>query len=276
MRRHRFGPPTLIASDVDGTLIDDDDTVRPITLRALANARAAGTPFVLATGRPPRWISQVAAQLDGVAEYAVCANGAIILDIVADRVLYSSTLAPDVLSVLAERAKELIPGCGLAAERVGEGAHDAVSPFISSADYEHAWLNPDHIEVGDHEVVAEPAVKLLIRKPGMTSTEMAARLRGELGHLVEVTFSTDNGLVELATPGVTKATGLQTLAQIASLSTASVIAFGDMPNDIEMLRWAGRGVAMANAHPAAKAAADEIATHNNNDGVGRVLARWFG
>ncbi len=276
MRRTPFGPPTLIVSDVDGTLIDDDNTVRPLTREAIGRAAKAGTAFVLATGRPPRWIAEIADQLDTLG-YAVCANGAIVYDVARDKVLHTATLDPPALIRLAEIASDLIPGCGLAAERVGATAHDAATPpFVASAGYEHAWLNPDHIEVGDDEVVARPAVKLLVRKPGMRSDEMARRLSEVVGDLAAVTFSTDNGLIELALPGINKASGLKKLADIASLPTDAVIAFGDMPNDVEMLRWADRGVAMANAHPAAKAAADEIATSNHDDGVGRVLMRWYG
>ncbi len=276
MRRTRFGPPTLIVSDVDGTLIDDDNIVRPLTREAIRRADKSGASFVLATGRPPRWIAEIADQLEQIT-YAVCANGAIVYDVSQDKVLHAATLAPAALVQLAALAKELIPGCGLAAERVGESAHDAATPpFVASTGYEHAWLNPDHIEVGDDEVVSKPAVKLLVRKPGMPSGEMARRLSEAMGDVAAVTFSTDNGLIELALPGINKASGLEKLADIASLPTDAVIAFGDMPNDVEMLRWATRGVAMANAHPAAKTAADEIATGNNNDGVGRILMRWYG
>ncbi|MGJ0118477.1 HAD family hydrolase [Williamsia sp. MIQD14] len=275
MRRTRFGPPSLIVSDVDGTLVDSSENVRPLTRRALRRAAEEGTSFVLATGRPPRWIAPIAEQLDHVT-YAVCANGAIVYDVTSDVVLQSATLAPEVLAEIAEIARREIPGCGLAAERVGESAHDsATAPFVAAAGYVHAWLNPDHVEVGDDDIVSAPAVKMLIRKPGASSDAMAAAMTAAVGDRAAVTFSTDNGLIELAVPGVDKSTGLRRLAEIASLPVDSVIAFGDMPNDVEMLRWATRGVAMANAHPAARAAADEITTSNDNEGVGRVLHRWF-
>ena len=275
MRRHRFGPPSLIVSDVDGTLIDDDGTVRSLTRRTLATAAERGVPFVLATGRPPRWIDEIARQLPH-ATYAVCANGAIVYDIVHDSILHASTLSTAALTELAEAARRELPGCGLAAERVGDPGEDAATPtFVADPGYEHAWLNPDHIEVGDDEVIAAPAVKLLIRASSMRSGDMAARMRAAVDGRAAITFSTDNGLIEIAQPGIDKASGLRILADIASLSTDAVVAFGDMPNDIEMLRWAGHGVAMANAHPDARRAADEVTTGNENEGVGRVLARWF-
>lgn len=274
-----FGPPTLIASDVDGTLIDDENRVSPRTLAVLAAARAAGTEFVLATGRPPRWIAQITDQFagtDAYVRYAVCANGAIIYDAEHDRVLWSANLEPDALVKLGEIAYQQIPGCGIAAERAGRSAHDAATaPFVASAGYEHAWLNPDHVEVGDDEVFGDPAVKLLVRKPGMASDEMARRLEPMVGDLAQVTFSTDNGLIELSVPGTHKASGLARLAELAELPVDAVIAFGDMPNDAEMLTWAGHGVAMGHGHPTALDAADEVTVGNNDDGVAKVLERWF-
>ena len=274
-----FGPPTLIASDVDGTLIDDENRVSPRTLAVLAAARAAGTEFVLATGRPPRWIAEITDQFagtDAYVRYAVCANGAIIYDAEHDRVLWSATLEPDALVKLGEIAYQQIPGCGIAAERAGRSAHDAATaPFVASAGYEHAWLNPDHVEVGDDEVFGDPAVKLLVRKPGMASDEMARRLEPMVGDLAQVTFSTDNGLIELSVPGTHKASGLARLAELAGLPVDAVIAFGDMPNDAEMLTWAGHGVAMGHGHPTALDAADEVTVGNNDDGVAKVLERWF-
>lgn len=274
-----FGPPTLIASDVDGTLIDDENRVSPRTLSVLAAARAAGTEFVLATGRPPRWIAEITDQFagtDAYVRYAVCANGAIIYDAEHDRVLWSATLEPDALVKLGEIAYQQIPGCGIAAERAGRSAHDAATaPFVASAGYEHAWLNPDHVEVGDDEVFGDPAVKLLVRKPGMASDEMARRLEPMVGDLAQVTFSTDNGLIELSVPGTHKASGLARLAELTGLPVDAVIAFGDMPNDAEMLTWAGHGVAMGHGHPTALDAADEVTVGNNDDGVAKVLERWF-
>ncbi|GAC70969.1 HAD family hydrolase [Gordonia soli] len=272
--------PTLIASDVDGTLIDDRNTVSSRTLAVLGAARDAGTDFVLATGRPPRWIAEISDQFAGSraqVDYAVCANGAIVYDVRNDRVLSAATLAPDVLVKLGEIASAAIPGCGLAAERVGESATDAATaPFVASSGYEHAWLNPDHVEVGDDEVFARPAVKLLVRRPDWASDEMARRLAPRVGDIAQITFSTDNGLIELSVPDTHKASGLQTLIEFAGLDAATTIAFGDMPNDVEMLTWADHGVAMGHGHPAARAAADEITLDNNADGVAAVLEHWFG
>jgi len=268
-------PPSLIASDVDGTLLDADETVTSRTRDAVGAATAGGATFVLATGRPPRWISPVVDAL-GFAPMAVCANGAVIYDPENDRVISARTLPVDALAELAELATRVIPGAGLAVERIGERAHDTATPqFISSPGYEHAWLNPDNTEVSIDDLLSAPAIKLLIRKSGARSSDMAAELAKHVGIEGDITYSTNNGLVEIIPLGISKASGVEELARPLGITSDEVVAFGDMPNDIPMLLWAGHGVAMGNAHPEVLSAADEVTAPNSDDGVGRVLERWW-
>ena len=267
--------PDLIASDVDGTLLDDEETITPRTRRAVLAAVDSGTRFVLATGRPPRWVQPVVDAL-GFAPMAVCANGAVIYDPGTDRILSARTLSADHLGELAEIATRVIPGAGLAVERVGRSAHDAATPqFVSSPGYEHAWLNPDNTEVSVEDLLGAPAVKLLIRMAGARSSDMAAELAKHVGLQGDITYSTNNGLIEIVPLGISKATGVAEVARPYDISAENVVAFGDMPNDIPMLRWAGLGVAMGNAHPEAIEAADEVTSPNSDDGLARVLERWW-
>ncbi len=267
--------PALIATDVDGTLLRDDDTISERTRASVHAAVASGTEFVLATGRPPRWVRPIVDAL-GLAPMAVCANGAVLYDSSNDRILSARTLSTDLLRTLAEIATQVIPDVGLAVERVGRSAHDAATPqFVSSPGYEHAWLNPDNTEVSLEDLLSAPAVKLLIRRAGARSADMAAELAKHIGVEGDLTYSTDNGLVEVMPKGVSKATGVEEVAGPLGIVGADIIAFGDMPNDVPMLRWAGHGVAMGNAHPAAAAAADEVTASNSDDGLARVLERWW-
>ena len=267
--------PALIATDVDGTLLDPGERVTARTKEAVAAAVAGGAHFVLATGRPPRWIPPVVEGL-GFAPMAVCANGAVIYDAAADRIVSARTLPVDVLTELAEIALRVVPGAGLAAERIGRSAHDTATPqFVSAPGYEHAWLNPDNTEVAYEDLLSAPAVKLLVRRPGMPSAALAAALNRHVGMLGDITYSTNDGLVEISAIGVTKATGVQDVARPLDVAAEDVVAFGDMPNDIPMLRWAGHGVAMGNAHPEAIAAANEVTAPNDDDGLARVLERWW-
>ncbi|WP_132992762.1 HAD family hydrolase [Gordonia zhaorongruii] len=274
-----FGPPSMIASDVDGTLIGDDNLLSERTRDVLARARVAGVELIPSTGRPPRWVPEITDQLAGTTaavRYAVCANGAIIYDVRADRVLHAVELAPETLEVIRGICNDVLPGCGLAAERAGTSATDAATPsFVATAGYEHAWLNPDHVQVSDAHLTELPAVKLLARVPGMSSQAMADRVAPLIGDLAEITFSIGTGLIELSVPGVHKASGLQWLLAHTDVDGSASVAFGDMPNDAEMLRWASHGVAMANGDPVAQRAADEVTAANTDDGVACVLERWF-
>jgi len=246
--------PALIATDVDGTLLDDDERITPRTRNVIQAAVASGAQFVLATGRPPRWIPPVVEAL-GFAPMAVCANGAVIYDSEHDRIVSARTLPVDVLGELAEIATRVIPGAGLAVERVGRTAHDSATPqFVSSPG---------------------PAVKLLIRKAGARSSDMAEVLAKHIGVEGDITYSTNNGLIEINPIGTSKATGVEEIARPLEITAEDVVAFGDMPNDVPMLRWAGHGVAMGNAHPEAMAAANEVTAPNTDDGLARVLERWW-
>lgn len=267
--------PALIASDVDGTLLDPQERITARTRDAVLAAVAGGAQFVLATGRPPRWIPPVAEAL-GFGPMAVCANGAVIYDAATDRVISARTLSVDALAELAEITTRVVPGAGLAVERIGRSAHDTATPqFVSAPGYEHAWLNPDNTEVSHQDLLSAPAVKLLVRKPGMPSSELAAVLTRHVGILGDITYSTNDGLIEISAIGISKAAGLHEVARPLGISAEDVVAFGDMPNDIPMLLWAGHGVAMGNAHPETVAAANEVTAPNGDDGVARVLERWW-
>ncbi|WP_083959362.1 HAD family hydrolase [Streptoalloteichus hindustanus] len=271
--------PALVASDVDGTLLDPMERVTGRTAAAVRRVVAAGTPFVLVTGRPPRWVAPVVDAL-GVAGLAVCANGAVLYDAAERRVLHAEVLDPVLLHDAASALDRALPGCAVAVERVSHGhgeflAENRYRHFLAEPDYEHAWPDADSTEAQRAEVLGHPAIKLLVRHREMSSAAMAATAGEVLGGAVDITYSTGAGLLELSAPGVTKATGLAAVAERLDVDRAGVVAFGDMPNDLPMLRWVGHGVAMANAHPEVLAVADEVAAPNSEDGVAQVLERWF-
>jgi len=129
--------------------------------------------------------------------------------------------------------------------------------------------------VSIEDLLSAPAVKLLIRKAGARSSDMAEALAKHVGLEGDLTYSTNNGLIEVVPLGISKATGVEELARPLGITAEGVVAFGDMPNDVPMLSWAGLGVAMGNAHPDAIAAANEVTAPNTEDGLARVLERWW-
>lgn len=267
--------PQLIASDVDGTLLTPMERISPRTLDVVSRVHDAEIPFVLVSGRPPRWIPPVA-EAANIRGYAVCANGAVLYDIGTDQVLTVRGLDPVLLHDVADALRSALPGAHLAAERVGSGAHDSAVPqFVSESAFRNPWGDGESQYVTRAEVLGRKAIKLLVSDRRMTSDEMASAAREVLSDAVDITYSTNSGLIEISALSVTKATGLVEVAERTGVAPSKVIAFGDMPNDLEMLRWAGHGVAMANAHPEVLRSADEVTAPNSEDGVAQVLERWF-
>ena len=91
------------------------------------------------------------------------------------------------------------------------------------------------------DLLSAPAIKLLIRKAGARSADMAAELAKHVGIEGDITYSTNNGLVEIVPLGISKATGVEEIARPLGITSDEVVAFGDMPNDVPMLLWAGHG-----------------------------------
>jgi hydroxymethylpyrimidine pyrophosphatase-like HAD family hydrolase len=267
--------PRLIASDVDGTLLDPTERISSRTRAAVHRVLAAGVPFVLVTGRPPRWIPPVIEEL-GHAGLAICANGAVLYDAATDQVCHAMTLDPTLLQTAADAVATALPGAKLAVELPGSRAVvNGADQFLAEPDYTHPWPAADSETAPRDVLLGRPAIKLLVRLPEVSSAVMAVAVREILGARLDVTFSTGHGLIELSAPGVTKGTALARLAGELGVPPADVVAFGDMPNDLPMLQWAGCGVAMANAHPDVLGTADEVTAPNSEDGLALVLERWF-
>lgn len=268
--------PDLFASDLDGTLIDEEERVGARTATAIRGVLAAGAQFIFATGRPPRAVDGIAANL-GHTPVVVCANGAIIYDTESRTVLGASLLEPDALAEIVARVERVLPAAGFAVERVIMDDRDAATKsFLSLPGYEHAWLHPENVESTLAEVVSEPAVKLLARIPGMTSAAMLTAAEPAVLGLADITYSTNDGLIEFAVPGTSKSSGIKRVLPLLGLGPdADVVAFGDMPNDVDMLAWARVGVSMGNAHPAASAAANLATGTSDQEGVADILERFL-
>jgi Cof subfamily protein (haloacid dehalogenase superfamily) len=259
--------PRLVASDLDGTLVRSDGTVAPRTVEVLARVEEAGVPFVMVTGRPPRWMAEVSRQT-GHRGLAVCANGAIVYDLHTEQIVESSLLDEQAAAEVAAALRAAMPDITFAVERadLGFGHEDAYVP---------SWEQPDHRPLPVEQLVSGGVVKLLARHRGVGSDALLAAAREAVGDRATLTHSSNDGLLEVSAAGTTKATGLAALARRHGVTAEQVVAFGDMPNDLPMLAWAGHGVAVANAHDEVLAAADEVTGSNDEDGVAQVLERWF-
>jgi Cof subfamily protein (haloacid dehalogenase superfamily) len=256
----------LVATDLDGTIVRSDGTISARTRDALAAAEATGLIVVLVTGRPPRWMGEVAAAT-GHTGLAICANGALLYDLHTESVVDARLLRPDTMRAVVDRLRAEIPGLAFAVEHGTTFAHEP--------GYQHGWeIGTPKAQVGPLDaILGEPAAKLLARHPTLDPEDLLGQAVEVLGAAATVTHSSSYGLLEISAYGVTKASALAELAARRGLTPPDVIAFGDMPNDLPMLAWAGRSVAVANAHPRVRAAAGELTGSNDDDGVAQVLER---
>jgi hydroxymethylpyrimidine pyrophosphatase-like HAD family hydrolase len=169
---------------------------------------------------------------------------------------------------IAELVREAIPGTMFAIEHTsGWASEDA---FPSRPDDRTERIRGDYADIFRDDVV-----KILAVHRELDPEDFWKRLDDLVGDQVVTTWSSTFALVEISAAGVTKATTLALLAEEMGVEAADVLAFGDMPNDLPMLEWAGTSYAMANAHPSVRALADHLAPSNDDDGVAVVLTDLF-
>ncbi len=256
--------PRLVATDLDGTLLDPAGQVTPRTKRAFEHVWACGVETVLVTARPPRWVDELA-ELVGGNGIVICANGALWYDVAAGAVIHSDAMTVEYTIGLANLIRDELPGVLFAVE-LATGVHyepgyPELHPATIPPDAVWAPLNTVHQPVG----------KLLARHLAMPETEFLDRVTAIVGDRAEVIYSGAGGLAEIGPVGVSKAGALALLAAEHGIAPDEVWAFGDMPNDLPMLTWAGTSFAVANAHPDVLAAATFICPTNADDGVAQVL-----
>ena len=252
----------LVATDLDGTIVRRDGTISERTVRALAAVEDSGRRLVLVTGRPVRWMGPVV-EATGHRGVAICANGAVVYDLHAEKLREWFPLVPDVTREAVARLRAVMPGAGFAVEYPDGFGHDP--------DYHPRWDVGEPIVAPIEDLIGQPVTKLLVRHETLPSDEMLARARAALADLAEPTHSSNDGLLEVCAPGVSKATTLARLAGEWGIAAHEVVAFGDMPNDVPMLLWAGWGFAMAGAHPEALTAAPHVTGSVEDDGVAQVV-----
>jgi Cof subfamily protein (haloacid dehalogenase superfamily) len=257
-----------VATDLDGTIVRSDGTVSDRTLAAIAKVEAAGVPFVMVTGRPIRWMADIAGKT-GHRGIAICANGAIAYDMHTEKVVRSSLLDGKAAMQVVEALRAAVPGIAFAVERLEHG-------FAHEPTYIPRWDSADpKTSAGIEELLSDGVVKLLARHEGLGSDELLAAAKEAVTEGATLTHSSADGLLEISGDGVSKASGLAAYAAEVGVEAKDAIAFGDMPNDLPMLLWAGRAVAVANAHPEVLEVASEVTASNDDDGVAQVLERWF-
>ncbi|WP_405142696.1 HAD-IIB family hydrolase [Sphaerisporangium sp. NBC_01403] len=262
--------PRLVATDLDGTALRSDGTVSPRTAAAFALVEQAGAVLVFVTGRPPRWMGIVA----GAVRHrglAICANGALVYDLHTERIVESHLIDPEVLSEAVGRLRGRLPELSFSVEYEGGFAHERGFGL-------GGWDSRDSLgrHVAAAKLISRPCAKLLAFHHDMDPDLLHLIVTEVVGDLLTATHSSGRALIEMSARGVTKATALATLARRHLVGADEVVAFGDMPNDLPMLGWAGTSYAVANAHPDVLAAVTNVTAANDDDGVALVLEKLYG
>ncbi|MFB7630729.1 HAD family hydrolase [Streptomyces sp. NPDC056149] len=299
-------PIRLIATDLDGTLLHDDKRVSDRAIAALAAAEEAGIEVFFVTGRPARWMDVVSDHVHGHG-LAICANGAAVVDLHrGNRIVEVSPLDQKVALDVVHALREAAPGSSFAVERTG-GIHyePQYPPFLLdpaaviapaeellsedftapscpapedgagtdgpfSADAEATGSDAGTAAVDGAE---QPVLKLLAHHPDLDPDAFLTLARATASHLASFTRSSPTALLEISGLGVSKAGTLARCCAERGIAPDEVVAFGDMPNDIEMLTWAGTSYAMANAHADVLAVTTHRTESNNDDGVALAIER---
>lgn len=257
----------MVASDLDGTLLGPDGRVSARTADALVAAAEVGIDVVFVTARPLRWLDDVAEHVAGHG-VAICSNGAAVVEVATLVVLEEHGMDDALVTELARRARDVLGprdaqlavehAGGITLERHFESEHPtpAGTPFV------------DRLE----DLLPGSTLKLLVRS-GTPRPDLHAVLGDAFGPLATVADSGAADLGEISRPDVSKATTLATWLAARGIGPGDVWAFGDAPNDLPMLRWAGRSFAVANGCGPVRAAVHEVCPSNADDGVAQVIER---
>ncbi|MEU2618803.1 Cof-type HAD-IIB family hydrolase [Streptomyces sp. NPDC007157] len=266
-------PPRLIATDLDGTLLRDDKSVSPRTVAALAAAEEAGIEVFFVTGRPARWMDVVSDHVHGHG-LAICGNGAAVVDLHggpgAHRFVKVRELARENALDAVRLLRDAVPGTVYAVEQTYGFHQEPAYPKLHLETPDHL-LPAEEILAADGRGAGEPVLKILAYHPDLDPDAFLTLARLAVGDRANVTRSSPSALLEISGPGVSKASTLALECAERGISHEEVVAFGDMPNDVEMLTWAGHSYAMGNAHPDVIAAASGRTVANNEDGVAVVI-----
>ncbi|MEP9384347.1 HAD family hydrolase [Nocardioides sp. KR10-350] len=262
----RPGLPRLVATDLDGTLVRLDGSVSDYTRSVLRRLDDLGVPVIFVTGRPLRW-TEVVFEHVGSLGLAIVSNGALVWDVAEAVPRLERTIATDLALEVCERIRSAVPGSAFAVETIGG--------FAMEPAYVRHFSDGEARRAPVEELVEEPLLKLLARHEELPAEEYWARAEEAVEDLVTITWSSTSALLEISAPGVTKASTLELVCGELGVDADDVIAFGDMPNDLPMLTWAGTSYAMADAHPSVVSCAAHVAPSHEDDGVARVLAGVF-
>ena len=260
--------PKLIGTDLDGTIVAHYGFISERTKIAFAAAHAAGIEIYFVTGRPIRWMKEIAENFNfGL---GICGNGAMLYDFKEEKILEEWLFSVEAQLETVKRLRELIPHVTFAVE-VDQQFHRE-KKYVPRWDIGADNVGAEKIE----ELIKRPALKMLARcaHGEFTSDQMLALASKALVGIATVTHSNStDSLLEISADGVSKGATLAKMAARHGLTADDCVTFGDNPNDFSMLSWAGRSWAMADGHPDLMKYAKFQTDAHQEDGVAKVIER---
>lgn len=257
--------PRLVAFDVDGTLVDRDGRLPAPIRAAVQRVLAAGVPVVLATGRAWHSTVELVHELGLPPGPTVCSNGAVIVTYPPQQIVKAITFDP---RAVIDKVEQVAPGTLIAVEEVGVGYR--LNDHFPGGDLTGEMIIEDANQLG-----SRPVTRIILRNPAASDQDFIALAR-HLGLHGVTYFVGWSAWLDIAPEGVNKATALAEVAADLGIAAADVLAFGDGRNDLEMLRWAGRGVAIGDAPEEVKAVANAVSDTFADGGPVAELTHWFG
>lgn len=265
----RPGAYRLVAIDLDGTLLRSDKKLSVRAVRAVQSAAERGVKVVIASARPPRSSREIYQHL-GLDTLQVCYNGALTIDWSNGRYLQHLALCNRLGADIVRNARMMDPSVVVWVERLDKWLTDRADPLLGTETSK--THKPDFVGPLD-ACFGEPLTKLMLLAPPERMLPMRDLLRAQYGHLASM-FVTDEHLVQFCHPAVDKAAAVARVAKHYGVPAEDCLAIGDAPNDAGMLRWAGLGVAVANAWQPTLEAADARVSSNDEDGVAEAIEKY--
>lgn len=259
----------MIAVDLDGTLLRSDRTLDPDDVAVLREASERGIRVVLATARPPRSVRPIYDAL-GLSTPTINYNGAMLYAPATGVVLDHRPLLAETAREVVRLARETDPGVLVSIEVMDTWHTDRLDPELMT-ETARAFV-PDHLGPLD-DVLSRDVTKVMLLARTERLERVHAALRGAMAGKIAIAMS-DGHLLQVMNPAVDKAVALACVAKELRIAPAQILAIGDAPNDVGMLRFAGFGVAVGNAWDEAKAAARAIAPSNDAGGVGWAVRKF--
>ena len=259
----------MVAVDLDGTLLNDSKHVTDQTAEALACLPQRDVKVVIASARPPRSVRHIYQSL-GLDTLQINYNGALIWDEPNQRAIFHRPLTGKLARKIIDHARDMFEETIVACEVMDKWYTDRND---ASHTTETGKLFPPDVICALDELCSHPITKLMLLGEPPVMLKLEDILAKEFGGQVTI-LKTDRDLIQIAHPQVGKAIALAKVAKWYGVPMSEVMAIGDAPNDVGMLQSAGVAVAMDNAHPLVKDAADWIAPSNNDHGVHAALARF--